>query len=113
MTAQADAQRVALAATPEAPAAAIGTLLFSPSTGELVAVASDLQPEADGQEYGCWVEVDGVRTRLGKMYWAGDLWTWAGTATGLADLPAGATFGVSLGPIGGGGDSTQVLAGSL
>ena len=52
-------------------------------------------------------------TRLGKMYWAGDLWTWAGTATGLADLPAGATFGVSLGPIGGGGDSTQVLAGSL
>ena len=113
VTAQPDAQRVALAATPGAPAEAIGTLLFSPATGELVAVASDLEPEADGQEYGCWVEVDGTRTRLGKMYWAGDLWTWAGPVNGLADLPAGSIFGVSLGPIGGGGDSTQVLAGSL
>jgi len=47
------------------------------------------------------------------MYWAGDLWTWAGPVSGLGDLPAGATFGVSLGPIGGGGDSTQVLSGSL
>jgi hypothetical protein len=113
VTAQPDAQRVALAATPGAPAEAIGTLLFSPATGELVAVASDLEPEADGQEYGCWVEVDGTRTRLGKMYWAGDLWTWAGPVNGLAELPAGSVFGVSLGPIGGGGDSTQVLAGSL
>ncbi|HEY3334109.1 MAG TPA: hypothetical protein VGK16_02640 [Candidatus Limnocylindrales bacterium] len=113
VTAQPDARRVALAATSTGPAAALGTLLFSPSTGELVAVATDLVPEAAGQEYGCWVEVDGVRTRLGKMYWAGDLWTWAGPVGGLRDLPAGATFGVSLGPVGGGTESTPVLAGSL
>ena len=113
VTAQPDAQRVELAATSGAPAAAIGTLLFSPSTGELVAVASDLTPEAAGQEYGCWVEVNGVRTRLGKMYWAGELWTWAGPVSGLTDLPAGATFGVSLGPVGGGTDAAPVLTGSL
>jgi hypothetical protein len=113
VTAQPDAQRVALAATPEAPAEAIGTLLFSPSSGELVAVASDLEPETDGEEYGCWVEVDGTRTRLGTMYWAGDLWTWAGPVNGLGDLPAGSTFGVSLGPVSGGADATQVLVGSL
>ncbi len=113
VTAQPDARRVELAATRDAPAAAVGTLLFSPSTGELVAVASDLAPEAAGQAYGCWVEVDGVRTWLGKMYWAGELWTWAGPVSGLADLPAGATFGVSLGQVGGGTDATPVLTGSL
>ena len=35
------------------------------------------------EEYGCWVEVDGERRRLGKMYWAGDVWTWAGPVDGL------------------------------
>ena len=94
-------------------ASAAGTLLFSPSTGELVAVASDLEPEPDGMEYGCWIEVDGTRTRIGKMYWAGDLWAWAGPVDGLADVPEGATFGVSLGPVGGGGDATPVLTGEL
>jgi hypothetical protein len=113
VSAQPDARRVELAATTGAPADAMGTLLFSPATGELVAVASDLVPEDDDQEYGCWVEVDGVRTRLGKMYWAGDLWSWAGPVGGLADLPAGATFGVSLGPVGGGPGSTEILTGSL
>ena len=64
-------------------------------------------------EYGCWIEVDGTRTRIGKMYWAGDLWAWAGPVDGLADVPEGATFGVSLGPVGGGGDATPVLTGEL
>ena len=67
-SAEPDAERVALATTDGG--AAAGTLLFSPSTGELVAVASGLVPEPDGMEYGCWIEVDGTRTRIGKMYWA-------------------------------------------
>ena len=112
VSAEPDAERVALTATPGG-GEAVGTLLFSPSTGELVAVASDLEPEADGMEYGCWIEVDGTRTRIGKMYWAGDLWAWAGPVDGLADVPEGATFGVSLGPVGGGGDATPVLTGEL
>jgi hypothetical protein len=111
VTAEPDAERVALATTDGGPAT--GTLPYSPTTGELVAVASDLEPEPDGMEYGCWIEVDGTRTRIGKMYWAGDLWAWAGPVDGLADVPTGATFGVSLGPAGGGGDATPVLTGEL
>jgi hypothetical protein len=111
VTAQPDARRVPLTATSGGDAA--GTLLFSASTGELVAVASDLVPEAAGQEYGCWIEVDGTRTRIGKMYWAGDLWAWAGPVPGLADVPAGTLFGVSLGPVDGGSGSAPVLTGEL
>jgi hypothetical protein len=47
------------------------------------------------------------------MYWAGDLWAWAGPASGLADLPPDAVFGVSLGPVGGGGSAEPVLTGGL
>ena len=111
VSAEPDAARVALTTTDGGDAA--GTLLYSPSTGELVAVASDLEPEPDGMEYGCWIEVDGTRTRIGKMYWAGDLWAWAGAVDGLADVPEGATFGVSLGPVGGGGEATPVLTGEI
>ena len=112
VSAEPDAERVALTATAGGGDAA-GTLLYSPSTGELVAVASDLEPEPDGMEYGCWIEVAGTRTRIGKMYWAGDLWAWAGPVDGLAEVPEGATFGVSLAPVGGGGDATPVLTGEL
>jgi uncharacterized membrane protein YgdD (TMEM256/DUF423 family) len=107
-----DAVRVPLTATPGG-GDAVGTLLFSPSSGDLVAVASDLVPEQAGQEYGCWIEVDGTRTRIGKMYWAGDLGAWAGPVPGIADVPDGAVFGVSLGSADGAGDSTPVLTGEL
>lgn len=112
IAAQPDARHVALAASPGGGSAA-GSLVFSPGSGELVVVATGLAPVAAGQEYGCWVEVDGQRRRLGRMYRAGDLWTWAGPASGLADLPAGAVFGVSAGPAGGGGTAAPVLTGSL
>ncbi len=112
LQAQPDVRRIVLAAAPGRPEAT-GTLLFSPSSGELVAVAEGLVPEGAGQEYGCWVQVDGNRVRIGRMYWAGDLWTWAGPVDGLADIPSGATFGVSPGPVGGGTDSVPVLTGGL
>ena len=109
--AQPDAQMVQLAPTP-AGGDATGSLAFSPTSGELVAVASDLEPEAANEEYACWVEVDGQRHRLGQMYWAGDLWAWAGPVEGLDSLPPGAVFGVSLSPTdGGAGD--PVLTGNL
>ncbi len=92
--AQPDAQRVPLAPTP-AGGDATGTLTFSAGTGELVALAAGLEPEAGDEEYGCWVEADGERRRLGKMYWAGEVWTWAGPVDGLDALPPGAVFGVS------------------
>jgi hypothetical protein len=107
---QADAVHVGLESTPAGGGAA-GSLVFSPSTGEIVVTADGLTFPPDGKEYGCWVEVDGVRTRLGRMYWGGEVATWAGPAHGLANLPAGAAFGVSLGPVGGGAGSETVLVG--
>lgn len=74
--------------------------------------ATDLTPLPSGGEYGCWVEVDGERRRLGRMYWAGELWSWAGPATGLEGLPDGTTFGVSFVPAGGGAGE-PVLTGEL
>jgi hypothetical protein len=98
---RADATRVVLAAV-DGRTGVTGTLLFSPSDGELVMVAEGLAPAPEGQEYGCWIEVDGVRQRIGRMYAGGDVEGWAGPVDGLADLPPGAVFGVSLVPVGGG-----------
>src|SRR4051812_46622594 len=97
--AQPDAQRVALAATDAAPGAE-GTVLYSGSSGELVMVASGLEAPPAGTEYGCWIETNGERRRIGKMYPGGDLHAWVGPVPGLEGLPAGSTFGVSLVPIG-------------
>ena len=110
LEAQPDTRRIALNATTAA-AGAEGTLLFSPSTGELVMVATGLADLAPGQEYGCWVEVDGERTRIGKMYAGGDLQSWAGEVDGLAELPPDAVFGVSLVPAGGGAGEPQLTGG--
>jgi anti-sigma factor RsiW len=107
--AQPDARRVELAAT-EAGGAAIGTLLYSPSSGELVMVAAGLDDLEGDAEYGCWVEAGGERTRIGRMYDGGDLQAWAGHVDGLADLPTDAVFGVSLVP-GEGSAATPLLTG--
>jgi hypothetical protein len=111
LEAQPDTRRIALVAT-SAAAGSEGTLLFSPSTGELVMVASGLADLAPGQEYGCWVEVGGERTRIGKMYAGGDLQSWAGPVDTLADLPPDAVFGVSLVPADGGAP-VPLLTGGL
>ncbi len=110
--AQPDAVEVALAATPAA-AGSSGSILLSAHEGELVALAAGLPALSDGQEYGCWVEASGKRLRLGRMYWAGGVWTWTGPVSGLDALPAGAQFGVSTGPEGGATNSTPVLLGTL
>ncbi len=109
---QADARRVPLTATAAAPGAS-GSIVLSATDGELVAIATSLPPLTGGQQYGCWVEEGGQRTRLGRMYWAGSVWTWAGPVDGLGDVPQGAVFGVSAGPAGGSLDSNPVLTGSL
>lgn len=109
--AQPDAQRVELVAT-SAGGDATGTLLFSPSTGELVMVAEGLAEPAAGLGYGCWVEAGGERRRIGHMYPGGDLEAWAGVVDGLADLPPDAVFGVSLVPEDGGAGE-PMLTGEL
>jgi hypothetical protein len=111
LDAQPDTRRIALAATP-AGTGSEGTVLFSPTTGEVVMVATGLADPPAGHEYGCWILEDGVRRRIGKMYPGGDLQAWAGPVDGLAGLEPGAVFGVSLVPVGGGAGE-PVLTGSL
>lgn len=106
-----DTQRVKLAAT-VAGAGSAGDVLFSPTSGELLVVATGLPPLEPGHEYGCWLEANGERRHLGDMYAGGDLQSWAGQVAGLADLPPGAVFGVSLVPAGA-GSGTPVLTGSV
>jgi hypothetical protein len=106
-----DAERVALTPT-AAGAGSQGTLTFSATSGELVAVATGLTVEGPNEEYGCWVEVNGQRQRLGRMYWAGDVWTWAGPVQGLDAIGPGAVFGVSL-THADGASGEPVLTGSL
>jgi hypothetical protein len=94
ITGDAEARRVDLAATGGTPTS--GTLLFSPSTTRLVVVANELQSPPPGKEYRCWVEVDGRREDVGRMFFAGDLAFWVGDTPQVSDLPDGSAFGVSL-----------------
>jgi hypothetical protein len=94
ITAEPDAERVALAA-PDG-SATTGSLLFSPSTTELVVVAEGLTQPPDGQEYRCWLLLDGTRRDVGRMFFADELAFWAGDTPEVAAVGDGTTFGVSL-----------------
>ena len=112
ISAEPDVERVVLAATDGS--ATAGTLLFSPSTTELVVVATDLAPPPVGSEYRCWVLRDGQRQAVGKMFFGGTLAYWIGDVAALQDLTEGATFGVSLVQVGGPSVETDpVIAGDL
>jgi hypothetical protein len=112
VTAQPDAQRVALA-NPSDPDV-YGGITYSPSTAELVVVASGLTPPPGGQEYRCWVEIDGTRQRVGKMFFTGDLAFWVGPTPAISGVSSGATFGVSLVDAAGSAvDTDPVLVGEL
>jgi hypothetical protein len=112
VTGEPDVERVALASDTGLPTA--GTLLFSPSTTELVVVATDLAPAPEGQEYRCWVIQDGERESVGKMFFGGDLAYWIGDVEAVAGLTEGATFGVSLVDIDGTSlDAEPVMTGDL
>ncbi len=94
-----DGERVALTSSAGGPPS--GTLLFSPSTTRLVVVATDLSQPPSGHEYRCWVEVDGRRADVGRMFFAEELALWVGDTPEIRDVPPGTTFGVSLTEIGG------------
>jgi hypothetical protein len=95
---QADARHIALAGTGGGPS---GTLIFSPSSTDVVVVATGLTPPAAGMEYRCWVEVGGERQKVGRMFLGAGLAYWVGTASSLAGLAPGSTFGISLVPAAG------------
>ena len=91
-----------------------GSLLYSPTTSELVVVATGLTEPPAGQEYRCWVEQAGKRERVGKMFFSDDLAYWVGPAPSVAGLVGDVTFGVSLANVDGSAlDSAPVLDGKL
>ena len=89
-----DVQRIRLASTNGGPTT--GTLVFSPSSTELVVMAEMLAPPPAGHEYRCWVDVGGRRAGVGKMFFGGDLAYWVGEVPEVAGLGADTRFGVSL-----------------
>ena len=112
ITAQPDAEKVTLAGTTDP--SVVGSLDFSPSTTQMVVVATGLTPPSAGQEYRCWVQSGATRARLGKMYFSTDLAYWVGPAPAVAGLSDGALFGVSLVDVSGPGVETDpVLLGAL
>ena len=107
-----DARRVALAPTDGVGTS--GSLLFSPRTTDLVVVAEGLPTPPSGHEYRCWMELDGVRANVGRMFFAGDLAFWVGKTPEVGEAAAGTTFGVSLTEVGGTSlDADPVIAGDL
>lgn len=109
---QPDATHVDLASATGSDASA--SLLYSARTGQLVILAEGLARAPAGQEYRCWVEVDGKRTRIGRMFFAGDVAFWVGDVETLDDVGKAARFGVTLVPAA--GDSVEgdpVLEGSV
>jgi hypothetical protein len=98
LSSEAGSRRVELASA--AGGETSGTLLFSPSTTRLVVVAYELARPASGQEYRCWVEIDGQRHDVGRMFFADELAFWVGDTPEVSRLPAGARFGVSPTPVG-------------
>lgn len=92
--AEPDAAHVALAG--DAGQAARGTILFARSSGDLVVVVSDLVEPPDGQEYRCWVDIDGERRPVGRMFFGGGLAYWVGPVEALSDVRPGSMFGITL-----------------
>ena len=112
VTAEPDARHVALTGTSDP--SLVGSLVFSPSTSELVVVTTGLQQPPAGQEYRCWVERAGQRQRVGRMFFSGDLAYWIGPVPAVSGVSSDARFGVSLVDASGTDiDSPPVLGGGL
>jgi hypothetical protein len=103
--AQPDVRRIQLASATGSDAS--GTLVFSPTSTELVIVADHLAPAPAGREYRCWVERDGQRSSIGKMFFGGSLAYWVGDVPLVAGLAPGARFGVSLVDLGANGAPSE------
>ncbi len=58
--------------------AAGGSVLFDPASRELVVVSQALEAIPEGSEYGCYLERDGKRTRVGRLKVVGDAAFWMG-----------------------------------
>jgi len=85
------------------------------SSRDLVVLTTALAAPPAGSVYRCWVEVDGKRSPVGQMWFAGKTGYWTGTldAWGTTSFGDGATFGISLEPIAGSTGGPAILVGQL
>ena len=90
-----------------------GALALDPTSTRIAVLSDDLPPPPDGMEYRCWVEANGQRQAVGRMWFEDGLAYWAGKNEGIAAWPAGATFGVSLEQVDQPGSEPAVLSGRL
>lgn len=95
---QPDATTVSLTGTQD-PAMA-GSIVFSPTTTELVVTATGLTEPSGDVEYSCWMDAGAGRVRIGKMFFGGGLAYWVGESAAIAGLSSPAEFGVSLVEVG-------------
>jgi hypothetical protein len=109
IAAEPDARQVALRGDD---AALVGSIVFSATSGELAVVVDGLTDPPDGKEFRCWLEVDGERRPVGRMFFGGKTSFWAGPVDQpLADVTR---FGVTLVDAGGTSlDGDPVLSGEL
>jgi hypothetical protein len=94
LTAEADVARVDLD-SPN-PSVVSGTLLFSPSTTDLVVVATGLVEPPAGMQYRCWMDRGNGRQGIGRMFFGGGLAYWVGPSPAVSGSTGPVTFGVSL-----------------
>ena len=90
-----------------------GALVLDTASNRIAVLSDDLGPPPSGMEYRCWVEADGQRQAVGRMWFEGGLAYWSGKHEGLAAWPAGASFGVSLEAIDQPASEPAVLSGQL
>jgi hypothetical protein len=104
---QTDVRRLQLASATGTATSA--SLVYSPSSTELVIVADQLAAPIAGKEYRCWIEVDGKRSSIGRMFFGGQLAYWVGKVSQVAGVAPGAKFGVSLVDVAGAGAGESIL----
>jgi hypothetical protein len=90
-----------------------GALVLDPTSKQIAVLSDDLAPPPSGMEYRCWVEANGQRQAVGRMWFEGGLAYWAGKNEGIAAWPAGASFGVSLEEVDQPASGPAVLSGKL
>jgi hypothetical protein len=85
------------------------------SNHDLAVITTALTEPSAGEVYRCWIERDGVRSPVGKMWFVGNLAYWTGSLDGWAtiSLDHGGRFGVSLEPATGGTAGQPVLTADL
>jgi hypothetical protein len=90
-----------------------GALVLDATSQRIAVLSDDLPPPPSGMEYRCWVEANGQRQAVGRMWFESGLAYWAGKNESIAAWPAGTSFGVSLEEIDQPASEPAVLSGQL